>query len=558
MSDATTDPRPATSRSAISRSETSRSAPPAAGPSAASPSAAGPSPAPARPNAASPEAGPRPTRPDPAPRTPGEAGSATAPDRNPGPNTASNPASNTATNPVTNPVADPEVLARRRRARAARAALKAVESSSAAAPPAPDPRPEHREATGQPRPETARPETRPEPGRPEPGRPRRPARGDEAPAAPAAPPKIEPARVRPRHRGMIASFLALVLLPTVATAVYLWAWAAPEYHSETSFSVRSEEMGSAAAGLLGAITQIGGGSASDTDVLYDYIRSQAIVRAIDARLDLRAIYNRVPTDRVFSLGEDKSIEALTEHWRRMVRVSLESREGIIDVRAYAFTPEDAQKIAEAVLAESDKLVNRLSDKARTDALSYATADLGKAEAYLREVRANLASFRRDNRLIDPRADVSGQAGLVNALESELAKAMVERDELLAYADPKDQRVQQIDRRIAAVQDRIEAERSSLSGGGATGAMPEVVGGYEELEADLEIARTGYTHALANRAAAEAMAQRQSRYLVPHIQPTLAETALYPRKGLIIGLAALFLTLGWSVLMLIYYNVRDNR
>ena len=75
---------------------------------------------------------------------------------------------------------------------------------------------------------------------------------------------------------------------------------------------------------------------------------------------------------------------------------------------------------------------------------------------------------------------------------------------------------------------------------------------------LEIARTAYTHALAGRAAAEAMAQRQSRYLVPHIQPTLAETALYPRNGLIIGLAALFLTLGWSVLMLIYYNVRDNR
>lgn len=440
-------------------------------------------------------------------------------------------------------VADPEVLARRRRARAARAALRAVESSSAATQPAPDPRPEHRDPAAQPR--------------TEPVRPRRPARGDEAPVPPAAP-KLEPARVRPRHRGMIASFLAIVVLPVVATAVYLWAWAAPEYHSETSFSVRSEEMGSAAAGLLGAITQIGGGSASDTDVLYDYIRSQAIVQAIDERLDLRAIYNHTPSDRVFALGKDQTIEALTDHWRKMVRVSLESREGIIDVRTYAFTPEDAQKIADEVLAESNKLVNRLSDQARADALFFATEELTKAEAYLRDVRENLANFRRDHRLIDPRADVSGQAGLLNALESELAKAMVERDELLSYADPKDQRVRQIDRRIAAVTGRIDAERGSLSAGGVTGSMPEVVGGYEELEVDLEIARTAYTHALAGRAAAEAMAQRQSRYLVPHIQPTLAETALYPRSGLIIGLAALFLTLGWSVLMLIYYNVRDNR
>ena len=41
------------------------------------------------------------------------------------------------------------------------------------------------------------------------GAARRPARGDEAPVPPAAP-KLEPARVRPRHRGMIASFLAIL------------------------------------------------------------------------------------------------------------------------------------------------------------------------------------------------------------------------------------------------------------------------------------------------------------------------------------------------------------
>lgn len=443
-------------------------------------------------------------------------------------------------------VADPEVLARRRRARAARAALKAVESPSAAAQPAadprPDPRPEHRDP--------ALPRT-------EPIRPRRTPRPEEAPGAPASA-AIQPARIQPRHRMMIASFLALVVLPVAATAIYLWAWAAPEYHSETSFSVRSEEMGSAAAGLLGAITQIGGGSASDTDVLYDYIRSQAIVQAIDERLDLRTLYNRAGSDRVFALGENPTIEALTDHWRRMVRVSLESREGIIDVRTYAFTPEDAQKIANEVLDESNKLVNRLSDQARIDAVSFASDELAKAETHLRDVRDNLANFRRDHRFVDPRADVSGQAGLLNALEGELAKAMVERDVLLSYAEPKDQRVQQIDRKIAAVKERIEAERGALAVGGVTGSMPEVVGDYEELEVDLEIARTAYTHALAGRAAAEAMAQRQSRYLVPHIQPTLAETALYPRKGLITSLAALFLVLGWSVLMLIYYNVRDNR
>ena len=46
--------------------------------------------------------------------------------------------------------------------------------------------------------------------------------------------------------------------------------------------------------------------------------------------------------------------------------------------------------------------------------------------------------------------------------------------------------------------------------------------------------------------------------MPHVHPTLAETALYPRRALIAGVAGLFLLLGWGVLMLLYYNVRDNR
>ncbi len=58
--------------------------------------------------------------------------------------------------------------------------------------------------------------------------------------------------------------------------------------------------------------------------------------------------------------------------------------------------------------------------------------------------------------------------------------------------------------------------------------------------------------------ARAEARRQSRYLAAHVEPTLAERALYPRRATITGLAALFLLLGWSVLMLVWYNVRDNR
>jgi capsular polysaccharide transport system permease protein len=401
------------------------------------------------------------------------------------------------------------------------------------------------------------------PQRPKPAAPR-PATLPPQPVQPAGTPATPPpaalrARLRFRHVVLALSFLVCVVLPVAATVLYLYTRAAAQYHSETDFSVRSAEVGaSAAAGILGALTMVGGGSASDTDILFDYIRSQEMVQVVDAQLDLRSIYNLDEArDPIFALGDAPSIEDLTRYWNRMVKVDLDTQGGIIHVRANAFTPEDATAIARAILEESSALVNRLSEQAREDAVRFAREELAETEARLKEQRAKIADFRRENRLVDPGADVAGQMGLLNALQGELAKAMVERDQLLSFVGPDDQRVIQAERRIDAIETRIDAERRSLGDESGGTTLTDVVGGYEALKVDLEFAQAAYTQALAAETAARAEARRQSRYLAPHVTPTTAEESLYPRRALLSGLALLFLTLGWGVLMLVYYNVRDD-
>ena len=128
----------------------------------------------------------------------------------------------------------------------------------------------------------------------------------------------------------------------------------------------------------------------------------------------------------------------------------------------------------------------------------------------------------------------------------------------------DQRVVQAERRIAAVEKRIDAERGTLGASGTSDAaggetaLADVVGTYEELKVDLEFASAAYTQGMAALAGARAEARRQSRYLAPHIAPTTADQALYPRRTLLAGLVALFLTIGWGIMGLIYYNVRDGQ
>jgi capsular polysaccharide transport system permease protein len=385
------------------------------------------------------------------------------------------------------------------------------------------------------------------------------------PATPAAPPPPSAdrtaARAKPRHYVALFGFALFVLLPLAAVAAYLYTRAADQYHSEVAFSIRSEDPGAATAGILGALTQVSGGSASDSDILFEFILSQRMVESVEADLDLRRIYNLPEGDPVFTLGEDATIEDLISYWGRMIDMRYEASTGIINLRANAFTPDDAQAIAAAILTESSDLVNRLSEQSRSDAIRYATEDLGEAEARLTADRMRLADFRRENRIVDPSADVAGQMGLVNALSGELAQALVERDMLLSYADGGDQRVVQANRRIEAITERIEEERADLGIAGVAGAggnLPEIIGAYEELLVDLEFSNTAYTQALGNLAVARAEARRQSRYLAAHVEPTRAERALYPRRATITAMVGLFLLLGWSVLMLVWYNVRDNR
>ena len=145
-------------------------------------------------------------------------------------------------------------------------------------------------------------------------------------AKPPAKPKSEPVVIRPvasaskprrRHWGLVAAFLIIVCLPVAVSWWYLNERAVDQYASRVAFTVRSEDVGSAV-DLFGGLgkTLGGGGSQADTDILYEFIRSQAMVAQIDADLGLRNYYSRhYAKDPVFHFDPDGTIEDLTDYWR---------------------------------------------------------------------------------------------------------------------------------------------------------------------------------------------------------------------------------------------------
>lgn len=368
-----------------------------------------------------------------------------------------------------------------------------------------------------------------------------------------------PARSRFRHFMIFLSFLVFVIAPAAGVVWYLKTQAADQYASRLGFAVRTEEV-SSAFDLLGGLAGVSGASSSDTDILYEFIQSQALVAAIDKQLDLKSLYSKPENDPVFAFDPDGTIEDLREYWGRMIRVFYDSSTGLIELRVHAFSADDARIIAEAIFAESNKMINNLSAIARADATRYAEEELARAEERLLTARKGLTRFRIENELADPNAEITLQTGLLNALQQQLSDALIEQDLLIDTTRQNDPRISQAKRKIEVIEQRIAEERKkfSLSSGGENENFSDILEEFEGLQVDLEFAQQANLAARSAYDAAFVEAQRQSRYLAAYIAPTQPERAEYPKRIQLALLAFGALFAAWSVLILVYYSIKDRR
>jgi len=374
------------------------------------------------------------------------------------------------------------------------------------------------------------------------------------PAAPAA-------HMRKRHWGIVFSFLMFVVLPIAGFAAYLWEVADDRYTSTVGFTVRQEE-GASGSDLLGGLANItGGGGSKDGDILYEFIRSQKIVSRIDETLGLRDYFSsHWESDPAFALQPDPSIEDLHAYWGRTVRVSYDQSTGLTELHVITFDPLMAQSIAAEIVTESQEMVNGLNEQARADAIRYANFELEQTQERLKQTRAALVEFRTRTQIVDLQADIEARMGVVSNLQQRLAGELVDFDEWSDTIGPDDPRYKQMLRRIRVIRERILEERKNFANTEvlSTGEdYPTLISEFEGLTVEREFAEEAFRAALATRDSALANATRQSQYLVTYIAPTFAESADYPQRYILLGVVALFACLGWGILVLIYYSVRDK-
>jgi capsular polysaccharide transport system permease protein len=365
---------------------------------------------------------------------------------------------------------------------------------------------------------------------------------------------IQPARSQ-WHR-LFVPFACVVLLPTVLASLYYALIAADQYQTETQFSVRSAE-GAQRSSVLGVLAGgLGIGRADDYAMsVASFVTSHDAVKALDRRLDLRAIFRRPEADFIARLPEGASLEELTDYYESMVEATFDTASGITTVRVRAFRPEDAEAIASALLELSEALVNEFNRRAEEDSLRIAREAVNAAEARLSDIRVRLTRFRLENDEIDPTRRSGGILEIITALEQDYAETSARLSEMLSYMAPDNLQVETVRQRLKAIEEQIRAEQRRLTGTDA--GLAEQLSEYELLLLERELASEAYTSALASLESARIEAQRQQNYLVPVVAPHVPEEAKYPERAknvLLVFLGALLL---FAVGRLIVAGVRDH-
>ncbi len=378
--------------------------------------------------------------------------------------------------------------------------------------------------------------------------------------------KATPQAAGRRKRGRLlvwGSLLLTVFLPSVLVALYYAFVAADQYAVETRFAVRSASA-QLNGGLLNSLGLSVGGS-NDSYIVMEYIHSREILKRIDKKLNLKEKYH-VPTFDLWArLPDDISYEDFLDYWKSMVHVGIDRTSHIITVKVYAFTAQDARDIARAILTESERMVNELSERARIDALAYARQEVSKAEERLRRIRHEFLKFRSNTQQIDPTKQAQVQVTIIGKLETQLSELQAKLAEARSYLSERAPTVVFLKNRITALKSQIRKEKLKLgkkksavsARDGASRTFSKVLTEYEALLVEREFAEKLYISALSGLEQARILANEQQRYLATFVKPYVPDEALYPRRVRNTIFVFLSLLLAWALGTLMVQSVRDR-
>lgn len=357
----------------------------------------------------------------------------------------------------------------------------------------------------------------------------------------------------------LIGFLLLVILPFLASSVYYAFIASNQYVAEARFAVRSvsgtEESTGESGGATNALNMRS--ASQDAYVVTSFIHSTELLSRIGKTIDYRSMFIRQDTDFLSRFSSSRSDEEFLKYWNDHVSAYIDVTSGIITLKVRTFSPDDSVKLADAIIDESEKLINQLSERARNDIVQSMKADVQKSGKAYGDSLIALNQFQNASGLLSPQTQAQNSGALLTGL---VAQKLEFETRLFVMRQSNAQNsptYQQLNLAKDSLDTQIEKMRSELTGP-ENASLATALLQYSRLETDRMIAEKLYESAQKNYDAVLAEALRKTLYLAVFVKPVLPEESIFPRRISTPLIILLALVVTWATLSLIWASVEDHR
>lgn len=358
------------------------------------------------------------------------------------------------------------------------------------------------------------------------------------------------ARSRRRFR-FISPNLMWIALPMLVAAGYLWGLATDRYESEAKFVLRMPAR-SLIGGQAAALLQTAGVTRANDDgyVVTTFIESRDAVAWMEKRGNLRQAIGKAGWDPLWRFPNpiaSDTEEGLYKHAQRFVSTSFDATTGVSTLRVQAFAPGDAHVLAKTLLEAAEGLINRLNERARSDAIKLAEIEVKRMTSRALASQAAVTAFREREQLIDPEQMTLAVFEGITRLSVETSLVSIQIAELTKNS-PKSPQIESLRTRQEALEIQMTKERLRLAGD-AKSIAPRIAE-YERLMLEREFAQRALLAALTMVETARVEAQRYHVYLERVAEPSQPDRSAYPWRIvwlLVAGLVGFMASRIWNAI-----------
>lgn len=350
-----------------------------------------------------------------------------------------------------------------------------------------------------------------------------------------------------------------VIVPNIFLFLYLTLIATPQYISEAHFMVRGEHsMGSTP---LSLVMQTGAGetvTSDDTFAVQDYLMSRDAMALLLHNDGLAQIFSRPGADfmsRFPNWYSRRDLESFYKYYKKHVKAQIDSDTSLSVLTVRTFSAEDSQRIAKALIAAAEDLVNEINRRQRANLVDAAQREVDTTLDQIRDLQIRLAAFRNTSAMIDPEKQSEPLVSTQYALQSLLTATQMRLDQT-RQTSPDSPSIAVYQQQINILRKELDAASARLTGD--THSLVPTLTEFDSLTIQRQILQQVLASEVTSLQSAKARADHQMVFLEEVSRPNKPDYPAYPPTIKVMAISLLSFYGTYIMARLLIAGAREHR